>query len=66
MPEITGEIASGRSMRVMSTLLPRNSNLAIAQAAARPNSVLTGTTTAAVISVRRIAATVSGSAKLRR
>ncbi len=66
MPEITGEIASGRSMRVMSTLLPRNSNLAIAQAAARPNSVLTGTTTAAVISVRRIAATVSGSEKLRR
>ena len=64
MPEITGEIASGRSMSVISTLLPRNSNLAIAQAAASPNTVFTGTTTAAVSSVRRMAAAVSGSEKL--
>ena len=64
MPEITGEIASGRSMSVMRMLLPRNSNLAIAHAAARPNTVLIGTTTSAVVSVRRIAAAVSGSAKL--
>ena len=64
MPAITGETASGRSMRVMRTLLPRNSNLAIAQAAASPNTVLIGTTTAAVSSVRRMAAAVSGSAKL--
>ena len=54
MPEITGEIASGRSMSVMRMLLPRNSNLAMAQAAASPNTVLIGTTTAAVMSVRRI------------
>ncbi len=64
MPEITGDTASGRSMSVISTLLPRNSNLAIAQAAASPNTVLIGTTTAAVSSVRRMAASVSGSAKL--
>ena len=64
MPEITGETASGRSMSVISTLLPRNSNLAIAHAAASPKMVLTGTTMSAVIRVRRMAAVVSGSAKV--
>ena len=51
-------------MSVMRMLLPRNSNLAIAHAAASPNTVLIGTTIAAVISVRRMAASVSGSEKL--
>ena len=64
MPEITGETASGRSMSVIRKLLPRNSNFAMAQAAASPNSVFSGTTTAAAVSVRRIAAPVSGSVKL--
>ena len=48
MPEITGETASGRSMSVIRKLLPRNSNFAMAHAAASPKIVLTGTTTAAV------------------
>src|SRR5579875_2396729 len=61
MPEMTGEIASGRSMSVTRKLLPGNSNFAIHQAAASPNIVLSGTTTAAVINVSRIDARVSGS-----
>src|SRR5205814_920623 len=36
MPEITGEIASGRSISGMRMLLPRNSNLALDVAAAPP------------------------------
>ena len=64
MPEITGETASGRSMSVIRKLLPRNSNLAIAQAAASPNTVLSGTTTAAVSQREADGGGVSGSAKL--
>jgi hypothetical protein len=61
MPEITGETASGRSMSVIRKLFPLNSNLAIDQPAAKPKTVLMGTTTSAVIRVRRMAARVSGS-----
>ena len=39
--------------------LPRNSNFAIAHAAATPNSVLSNTAKNAVIKVRRIAASAS-------
>src|SRR5436190_5237537 len=63
-PDTTGDTASGRSMNVMRMLLPRNSNLAIHQAAVMPNTVLSGTTTAAVVSVRRIEARVASSEKL--
>ena len=51
-------------MRVIRKLLPRNSNLAMAQEAANPNRVLMGTTTSATVSVSRMAAAVSGSVKL--
>ena len=64
MPEITGETASGRSISVMRKLLPWNSNLAMDQAAARPKTMLIGTTTSATVNVKRIAARVSGSRKL--
>ena len=63
MPEITGETAKGRSMRVSSVPLPGNSNFAIAQLAARPKTRFSGTATAAVSSVSRIAAHASGSRK---
>ena len=43
-------------MSVIRKLLPRNSNFAMHQAAVMPNTVFSGTTTAAVVSVRRIAA----------
>ncbi len=39
---ITGETANGRSISVVKKLLPRNSNLAMHQAAARPKIVLAG------------------------
>ena len=42
-PEITGETANGRSISVISRLLPRKSNLAMAQAAATPKTRLSGT-----------------------
>ena len=61
---MTGDTANGRSIRVTSRLLPRNSKRAIAQAAAMPKSVLAGTTIAAVRSVSLIEAIVSGSEKL--
>ncbi len=48
-------------MSVLSTLLPGNSNLAMAQEAARPNKKLAGTAMAATSSVSRIAASASGS-----
>ncbi len=59
-PAMTGEIANGMSISVINRLLPRNSNLAMAQAAAMPNSVFSGTTMAAVSSVSSIDASVSG------
>ena len=37
-PEITGETENGRSISVISRRLPRNSNFAIAHAAATPNA----------------------------
>ena len=40
---MTGDTANGRSMSVIKVLLPRNWNLAIAQAAATPNTRLRGT-----------------------
>ena len=45
--------------------MPLNSNLAIAQAAARPKTRLSGTAIAATSSVSRIAASASGSPKRR-
>jgi hypothetical protein len=53
---MTGDTANGRSMSVIRRLLPWNSNLAMAHAAAIPNTVFTGTTIAAVSSVSLIAA----------
>ena len=43
-PAITGETLKGRSISVISRLLPTNWNLAMAQAAATPKTVLIGTT----------------------
>ena len=48
-------------MSVIRKLLPLNSNLAIAQAAATPKTRLAGTAIAATISVSWIAASASGS-----
>jgi hypothetical protein len=61
---MTGDTAKGRSMMVISRLLPANSNLAMAQAAAMPKSVLSGTTMTATSSVSCTAARVSVSAKM--
>ena len=48
-------------MSVVSTLLPLNSNLAMAQEAASPKTRLAGTAIAATSSVSLIAASASGS-----
>jgi len=48
IPEITGETAKGRSMRVMRAFFPGKSNLAMAQAAPRPKIRFRGTAMAAV------------------
>src|ERR1700722_7090219 len=61
-PAMTGETANGRSMSVIKVLLPRNSNLAIAQAAATPKTKLNGTAMAATTSVNLTAAQAMGSA----
>ena len=58
---MTGETANGKSMSVISALLPQKLNLAIAQAAARPNTRLRGTAVAATCSVSLIAAQAMGS-----
>ena len=58
---MTGETENGRSISVVSTLLPRKSNLAIAHAAATPNVRFSGTAMAAASSVSLIADTASGS-----
>ena len=42
-PRSPGDTENGRSISVISTLLPRNSNLAIAHAAATPNTRFSGT-----------------------
>ncbi len=61
MPEMTGDTENGRSINVISRLLPWNSNLVIAQAAATPKTRLSGTAIAAVSKVNSIAASASGS-----
>ena len=48
-------------MSVMSTVLPRKSNFAIAHAAATPKTQFNGTAMAAAMKVSRMAASVSGS-----
>src|SRR4051794_5827526 len=48
-------------MSVTSTVRPGNWNLAIAQAAAMPNATFSGTAIAATVTVRRMAASASGS-----
>ena len=53
-------------MSVVRMLLPLNSNLAIAQEAARPKTRFAGTAMAAMINVSRIAAMVSGSTRAAR
>ncbi|MPN41779.1 hypothetical protein SDC9_189334 [bioreactor metagenome] len=60
-PAMTGETENGRSIRVIRIDLPRNSNLAIAHAAATPKSRLSGTEIAAASSVSLIADRASGS-----
>lgn len=59
---MTGLTENGRSISVIRKVLPPNSNLAIAQAATRPNTRLSPTEIAATISVSLIAASASGSA----
>jgi hypothetical protein len=59
-PATTGDTENGRSINVMSSVLPRNSNLAIAHAAARPKTTLSGTLIAAMSKVSFIAAHASG------
>src|SRR5690554_2187866 len=59
---MTGETENGRSIRVTSRLLPRNSYLLTHQAAATPNTRLSGTEMATASKVRRRAARASGSA----
>jgi hypothetical protein len=58
---MTGETENGKSINVSKKLLPRNSNFAIAQEAATPKIKLAGTAIAAVINVKRIADSASGS-----
>ena len=61
-PLTTGDTEKGMSISVTSALLPGNWNLAIAQAAHTPNTMLIGTAIAAIVSVSRIAERASGSA----
>jgi hypothetical protein len=60
-PAMTGDTANGRSMSVIKVLLPRNSNLAMAHAAATPNTRLKGTAMAATSSVSLTEAQAVGS-----
>src|SRR5882762_3103341 len=53
-------------MRVIRTLLPKKSNLPMAQAAATPKRRFSGTAMPAAMTVSRIAAQASGSRKLAR
>ena len=59
-PATMGETENGRSISVMSSVLPRNSNLAMAHAAARPKITFSGTQMTATIMVSLIAAQASG------
>src|SRR5690606_35921238 len=58
---MTGETENGRSISVVSSALPLNSNLAIAHAAAMPKTRLSGTAMAVTRRVSLIAAQASGS-----
>src|SRR3978361_2192847 len=60
-PEITGETENGRSTSEIRKVLPRKSNLAMAQAATKPNTRLRPTEIAATISVTLMADSASGS-----
>jgi len=60
-PEITGDTENGRSMSVIRKLFPLKSNLAMAQAAATPNTRFRGTLIPAAMRVSLIAARASGS-----
>jgi hypothetical protein len=59
-PAITGEMAKGRSMSVISRFLPFELEPGDGPGAATPKTVFSGTAIAAAISVRRIAARASG------
>src|SRR6266571_6950115 len=63
-PETTGETENGKSISVTRKLLPTKLNFPIAQAAATPKIRFRGTAMPAAISVKRIAASASGSRKL--
>lgn len=56
---MTGETEKGKSINVINRCLPRNSNFVMVQAARTPKTVPSGTQTAAVSSVRRMALSVS-------
>src|SRR6202048_2951308 len=60
-PEITGLTENGKSISEIRKVLPRKSNLAIAQAATTPNTRLRPTEIAATLSVSLIADSASGS-----
>jgi hypothetical protein len=53
-PAITGEIENGRSIKVINSTRPLKRNLVIAQAAANPKRMLSGTTIAATMQLKRI------------
>src|SRR6185295_1785927 len=61
---MTGDTENGRSISVVRKALPLNSNLAVAQAAATPNTRFSGTAMAATSKVSQIADSVSGSASV--
>ena len=63
---MTGETEKGRSMRVTSRFLPGKLNFAMAQAAVTPKKRLSGTVTAAVMSVSLMDDRVSGSLRASR
>jgi len=57
---VSGETVKGKSMSVSRMFRPGKRNLAMAHAAATPNTVFSGTAIAAVMSVSLMAAAVSG------
>src|SRR6187551_2756918 len=59
---MTGDTANGRSMSVVSRLLPRKLYLAMSHDAATPNTRLAGTAITAVVRVSLMALSASGSA----
>jgi hypothetical protein len=59
---MTGDTENGRSINVVSSALPLNSNFAMAHDAASPKTRFDGTAMIATVSVRTTAARASGSA----